>query len=390
MAGETILIVDDEVNIRKAMSAALEREGYRIVEAREGREALQSIFRNRPELVLLDIMLPGMNGYDVTIKLRDDSRTRDLPIIMVTAKGQTTDRIHGLDLGADDYITKPFDLRELVARVNAMMRRKVAEVKPSSPSLPVEDVFTSLPTPPPDMTFESFIVGPANREAHEAAVAVAKAPGVVHNPLFVYGEAGIGKSHLIAALANKISREFGPNRVAYASSELFEESIREAILTHTVDRLSVRYGQLILLAVDDLQFLSRTRSQQDRTLEVFMDLYDSARQVVVCSDRPPERLNELADMMRSLFVKGRAVKLDVPTPYHRGRILRAVAQRNGWNIPESSLIYLARNLTANVRTLIGVAKRLAAEATLTGKPISPEIIDDVIAQVRSMGLPRQQ
>jgi len=143
---------------------------------------------------------------------------------------------------------------------------------------------------------------------------------------------------------------------------------------------------LTLLAVDDLQFLSRTRSQQDRTMQVFTDLYKSARQVVVCSDRPPDQLNELTEKIRSLFVRGKVIKLDVPTPYHRGRILRTVAQRNGWNIPDSSLIYLARNLTTNVRTLIGVAKRLAAESALTGKPINPGIIDEVIAQVRSMGM----
>jgi chromosomal replication initiator protein len=118
-----------------------------------------------------------------------------------------------------------------------------------------------------------------------------------------------------------------------------------------------------------------------------MELYDRARQVAVCSDRPPDQLNDLTEMIRTLFVRGKVVNLDVPTPYHRGRILRSVCERNGWDVPESALIYLARNLTANVRTLIGVAKRVAAESTLTGKPVSPEIIDEVIAQVHSIGRP---
>jgi len=386
MAHGTILVVDDEVNIRKAMCTALDREGYEILEARDGKGALLTVFQHKPELVLLDIMLPGMNGYDVTIKLKEDWRTKDIPIIMVTAKGQITDRIHGLDLGADDYITKPFDLRELIARVNALMRRKAAEFRESPSSTPADESATDLLTPPPDMTFETFVVGPANREAHDAGVEVTEFPGNVHNPLFLYGEAGIGKSHLNAAIANRIIRDHGPERVAYSSSELFEESIREAILTRKISNLLASFGKLMLLAVDDLQFLARTRSQQDRTMQVFTDLYKSARQVVVCSDRPPDQLNELTEKIRSLFVRGKVIKLDVPTPYHRGRILRTVAQRNGWNIPDSSLIYLARNLTTNVRTLIGVAKRLAAESALTGKPINPGIIDEVIAQVRSMGM----
>ncbi len=387
MAQGTILVLDDEVNIRKAMCTALDREGYETLEARDGRGALLSVFQHKPELILLDIMLPGMNGYDVTIKMKEDWRTKNIPIIMVTAKGQITDRIHGLDLGADDYITKPFDLRELIARVNALMRRKAAEFKESSSPAPTDETAIDHLTPPPDMTFETFVVGPANKEAHEAGVEVARSPGIVHNPLFLYGEAGIGKSHLNAAIANRIIRDHGPEKVAYTSSELFEESIREAILTRKIDDLLAAFGELTLLAVDDLQFLARTRSQQDRTMQVFIDLYKSAHQVVVCSDRPPDQLNELTEKIRSLFVKGKVIRLDVPTPYHRGRILRTVSQRNGWNVPDSSLIYLARNLTTNVRTLIGVAKRLAAESALTGKPINPETVDEVIAQVRSMGMP---
>lgn len=388
MSKETILVVDDEQNIRKAMATVLQREGYDTVEARDGREALRSVIFDKPDLILLDIMLPTMNGYDVTIKLRDDERTKHIPIIMVTAKGQISDRIHGLDLGADDYITKPFDLRELTARVNAMLRRRVVKTYPA-PARAKGDRKVTLPSPPPDMTFETFIVGPANREAHDAAVAVSENPGVLHNPLFFYGEAGIGKSHLIACIANKIQKDYGAERVAYATSELFEERIREAILTHQLEVMLQGLGELVILAVDDLQFLARARSQQDRTLEIFIELYEKARQVVVCSDRPPDELNELTNMVQSLFRRGKVVELTVPTPYHRGKILRAVAQRNGWRIPEPSLIYLARNLTANVRTLIGVAKRLAAESTLTGKAISPEVIDEVIAQVRSLGTQRR-
>ena len=331
MAEEKILVVDDELNIRKAMATVLEREGYAIVEARDGREALHSVLVDKPDLILLDIMLPTMNGYDVTIKLRDDDRRKTYLSswlrqrvrfqIVSTARSRRRRLYHKTLRSSRTYGPSKCHVPET--------SRRAPDAGAAAGRITVY-----FSTAPPDQTFETFIVGPANREAHEAALAVAENPGVIHNPLFLHGEAGIGKSHLIACIANKIRRHYGPEKVVYASSELFEERIREAILTHKLDSMLNSFSKLVLLAVDDVQFLARTRSQQDRTLEIFMDLYERARQVVVCSDRPPEELNELTELVQALFSRGKVVELLVPTPYHRGRILRAVAQRNGWNIPE--------------------------------------------------------
>ena len=131
MSGETILIVDDEPTIVEVVGLYLQREGYRVVTATDGAAALTMVEQQRPDLVVLDLMLPGLNGLEVTRRLRASGA---LPIIMLTARGEEADRVVGLELGADDYVTKPFSARELVARVKAVLRRTHPEVAPAEPT----------------------------------------------------------------------------------------------------------------------------------------------------------------------------------------------------------------------------------------------------------------
>jgi len=120
---QTVLVVDDEATIREVVRRYLEREGYQVVEAEDGHAALDALLIHTPDLVVLDLMLPGVDGLTITRHLRTTARNKSLPIIMLTAKGEASDRIRGLDLGADDYIAKPFSPREVVSRVNAVLRR---------------------------------------------------------------------------------------------------------------------------------------------------------------------------------------------------------------------------------------------------------------------------
>ncbi|WP_392486459.1 response regulator [Haloimpatiens sp. FM7315] len=127
---EKIIVVDDEEHIRELIKFNLVKNGYKVECLENGQECLKYIKNEKPKLILLDIMLPGMDGYDVCKNIRSDRKLRDVPIIMITAKGEEIDKILGLELGADDYITKPFSVRELVARVKALLRR--ANIEPSS------------------------------------------------------------------------------------------------------------------------------------------------------------------------------------------------------------------------------------------------------------------
>ncbi len=125
---QSILLVEDETTIREVLRRYLEREGFRVVEARDGYEALDAVAEGIPDLIILDLMLPGIDGLTITRQLRQTRKTKpDIPIIMLTAKGETSDRIRGLDLGADDYISKPFSPREVVSRIHAVLRRTAPE-----------------------------------------------------------------------------------------------------------------------------------------------------------------------------------------------------------------------------------------------------------------------
>ena len=140
MAKEKILVVDDEEDILELLRYNLLREGYNVSCAASGEEALRLAQSEIPDLLVLDLMLPGIDGLEVTKILKNDSRTKDIPIVMLTAKGEEADIVTGLELGADDYITKPFSPRVLVARVRAVLRRKVKEYKEETPVLRIHDI----------------------------------------------------------------------------------------------------------------------------------------------------------------------------------------------------------------------------------------------------------
>lgn len=132
MAGEKILVVDDEEHIIQLIKFNLEKNGYKVISAIDGIEGLKTAKSERPQLVLLDLMLPGLDGYDVCREIRKDNNISNMPVIMITAKGEELDKILGLELGADDYITKPFSVRELMARVKAVLRRTKIEYNDKS------------------------------------------------------------------------------------------------------------------------------------------------------------------------------------------------------------------------------------------------------------------
>ena len=140
MAKETILVVEDEEDIRELLKYNLEKEGYQIFGAATGEEALQAVRRRLPDLILLDLMLPGIDGLEVCRRIKSDPQARHLPIIMLTAKGEETDIVTGLELGADDYVTKPFSPRVLVARLRAALRRRSQPLPPQTAPLKIDEL----------------------------------------------------------------------------------------------------------------------------------------------------------------------------------------------------------------------------------------------------------
>lgn len=377
MRDERILVVDDDPRIVDVVKAALEGEGYSVLVASDGREGLDSIRAERPDLVISDVMMPDVDGFELAEQLRADPLIGDIPLIILSAKGEEEDFVKGLELGADDYVAKPFRMKELMARVSANLRRKNG-LRQMTVS-PVEGPFaTEGLRHLADLTLERFVIGTGNRSAYEAAVAAADNPGLRFNPLFLYGGPGLGKTHLMCALATEAHRRNNTIRVLYRTSEMLSQQILDAYHSGRAKQLKEDYLGLDLLIVDDIQFLAISPSLQVVAAEILSELYDQGKQIAISSDRRPEELQSLTKEISNAFAIGLVVEVDKPDVNLRMRILKFKAKQNGWPIDEALLDYLAHTVSSDVRTLEGLAKRLVAMKTLAGASLTKSVVDDLV------------
>ncbi len=227
-------------------------------------------------------------------------------------------------------------------------------------------------------TFENFVVGRSNELAHAACQAVAKDPGHVYNPLFIYGGVGLGKTHLMQAVGIAV-REATPNaRVHYVGAETFMNEMIEAIRAGTTIEFRDHYRSLDLLLIDDIQFLSGRGRTEEEFFHTFNSLYDASKQVVVSCDRPPSDLVSLEERLTSRFQCGLVADIHAPDLETRVAILRQKSARDGLSIPDRVLFLLAEQIRANIRELEGALIRLSALASLTNSPITEELARDAL------------
>jgi len=231
------------------------------------------------------------------------------------------------------------------------------------------------PAPPPagaplnpKYTFATFIVGESNRLAHAAAQAVAERPGQRYNPLFLYSEVGLGKTHLLHAIGHRL-REQGL-AVVYVSAEQFTNEFIDAIRRGEAEAFRQRYRSVDALLVDDIHFLIGKEQTQEGFFHTFNELHNANRQIVLTCDRPPRALTPLADRLRSRFEWGLIVDIQPPDLETRLAILRAKAEALGVRLPEEVLHHLGRRVYRNIRELEGALNRVVAFADLTGEPIT--------------------
>jgi DNA-binding response OmpR family regulator len=376
-----ILVVDDDPLIVELIQTTLELEGYPVLSAGDGEEGLHTIRNEHPDLVISDVMMPKMDGFELVRRVRSDPLVGSTPLMMLSARGDEEDRIKGLDLGADDYMTKPFAPRELVARVGAMVRRLgMMTQRTAPPALGpfAEEGLERLQ----NFTFANFIVGRPNRSAQSAAKAVSEAPGGQFNPLVLYGGKGLGKTHLMCALANTVHDEDSGAKVLYVTSEILNQQIADAYRSGQEDNLADRYTQTDMLLVDDIQLLSISQGLQAVAAEVFSVMYGDGKQVVVSSDRSPNELLALSGEISSAFDAGLVAELGWPDAPLRIEILRFKAKEAGWPVETELLDYLARELDADVRTLEGAAKRLVAMKTLAGVRLDTSVVLDLVREIK--------
>ncbi len=231
----------------------------------------------------------------------------------------------------------------------------------------------------PRYSFDNFVVGPSNRLAHAAAMAVAESPARAYNPLFVYGGVGLGKTHLLHAIGRTCSQK--GLTVLYVSSEEFTNDMINAIRTHTTDEFRGRYRRIDVLLIDDIQFIAGKESTQEEFFHTFNTLHGQERQLVISSDRSPKALVTLEERLRSRFEWGLTADIQAPDFETRMAILRSKADRAGRAIDPELLEVIARRLQSNIRELEGALTRVLAFADLSGVVLTPEVVESALTDI---------
>ena len=209
-------------------------------------------------------------------------------------------------------------------------------------------------------SFESFVVGSNNELAHAAASAVTKNLGRLYNPLFLYGGVGLGKTHLLQAIGNKIASENRDKKIYYIPAERFTAEIVEAIRNKNIEELKTQYAKLDLLMIDDVQFIAGKEKTQDIFFSTFNELYSKNKQIILSSDRPPQTIPALEERLRSRFQGGMVADVGLPDFETRLAILKLKAAERGYELNLEVLTYIATHIQKNVRELEGALNRVVA------------------------------
>ncbi|MFC4427330.1 chromosomal replication initiator protein DnaA [Deinococcus navajonensis] len=248
--------------------------------------------------------------------------------------------------------------------------------RPASP-IPVDNRKTLNPK----YTFENFVVGPNNNLAHAAALAVAESPGKAYNPLFVYGDVGLGKTHLMHAVGHYIAERFPDKRIEYVSTETFTNELINAIREDKTTQFRNRYRSVDLLLVDDIQFLAGKERTQEEFFHTFNALYENHKQIILSSDRPPKDIQTLEGRLRSRFEWGLITDIQSPEYETRVAILKMNAEHNRIDIPQEVLELIARQVTTNIRELEGALMRVVAFSSLNNVPFSRAVAAKALSNV---------
>src|SRR3954467_7403710 len=236
----------------------------------------------------------------------------------------------------------------------------------------------------PRNTFETFVVGSNNQMAHAASLAVAQAPAQAYNPLFLYGETGLGKTHLMHAIGHAIIRHNPDARVAYLSTEKFTNEFIQGLQENSLTKFRQRYRHADVLLLDDVQFLAAKERIQEEFFHTFNDLFESGKQIVLTSDRRASEIQKLESRLVSRFEWGLPADIQAPDLETRVAILRTKSQTLNCNLPEPILNFIAQNITKNIRRLEGALLKVSSYSALTSKPLdlatAERLLHDVLME----------
>jgi chromosomal replication initiator protein len=314
--------------------------------------------------------VPGGNGISQPIGLLDQHVPGGPPLVEDSEGDPDSD---------SEEVDEEREAREALATVH--------EIWPTfSGSAPVSGTpFTRPANPPTSQTrlnekynFDTFVIGASNRFAHAAAVAVAEAPARAYNPLFIWGESGLGKTHLLHAVGHYAQRLFPGMRVRYVSTEEFTNDFINSLRDDRKVAFQRRYRDIDVLLVDDIQFLEGKEGTQEEFFHTFNTLHNSNKQIVVSSDRPPKRLETLEDRLRTRFEWGLITDIQPPELETRIAILRKKAAQDRLAAPAEVLEFIAARIERNIRELEGALIRVTAFASLNRQPVDVQLAEIVL------------
>lgn len=290
-----------------------------------------------------------------------------------------------------DIIVKRFEsilkssFEEVLGRscsINVCTKEELEEDKvPEKPTSPIENLVKEEKESDNLFTFENFIVGGSNKFAHAASIAVANNPGGAYNPLFIYGNSGLGKTHLLKAIKNEVEKNNPKLKVSFVTCEDFTNEFLELLRAGKGPEFRNRYRPVDVLLIDDIQFIGGKIQTEEEFLNTFNSLYENNKQIVLTSDRPPKEIQSLADRLRTRFESG--LLADIQQPDYETRV--AIVKKKGTNynieIPDDVAEYIATRLKNNTRQLEGAVKKLVAYHMLSGETLSLSMAQTAIKDI---------
>lgn len=361
--------------------------------ARVRREQLETWFRS------LDVQRSDEREieFSVTSQFVKDWLQRNFLSVLqdaVVSLGDPQRRVV-LTLRAEDgwdnlRLIEPAPLGEAVDRLASVRDQRYAPPAAAAPTVPNPQAYPAPQPAPaltgrrgshplnPNYTFDKFVVGSCNRLAHASALAIGENPGCAYNPLFVHGNVGLGKSHLLQAICHTVSRRGADTRVVYLSCEDFTNAFIQAIQQNQLDAFRDYYRHADVLVIDDVQFLANKEKTQDEFFHTFNALYDAQKQIVLSSDRPPVEIPTIEERLVSRFKWGLVAEVEAPCFETRAAIVRRKAMGRGVELPDEVARLLAERVTSNIRELEGAVIKVVGFAGITGQPITLALAESCV------------
>lgn len=230
-------------------------------------------------------------------------------------------------------------------------------------------------------TFDNYIVGSFNNLAHAASFAISESPGSLYNPLFIYSKSGLGKTHLLQAIGNKIRNTIKNKKVFYIQGQEFVDNVINSLRNNSVDDFKRKYKDIDVLIIDDIQFLSNKEKTQELFFHTFNDLYSKDKQIILSSDRPPKEISALADRLRTRFEGGMMADISYPDVEIRAAILKEKAKQKNFIINNDVCYFIAENIQRNIRELEGVLNKIVIYEKINKKPINIEVAKEILKNI---------